>query len=189
VTLLQIKKIIKNSISPKYEMARDNVISFNETLANEYREVKRESKKRIKVPFGSDGYEMFVNEARNTNRRLYGNYDKKTKDGEKGLYDRLQDAKIYTLVYSKNYTNAQLKRHTINRFKEVIKETVESISNEIKKLDTKDIREGISEHDINFIITNKDLKEQSYTINTIVSGGDIQVMHYRTLKKLHKGIV
>jgi hypothetical protein len=41
-----------------------------------------------------------------------------------------------------------------------------------------------SEYDFNFVIN----EEKSFTINTIIAGGEIQCLHYRTLAKLHNKV-
>ena len=181
----EIKKIILESIKPKYEMVRDSHIFFNNLLVQEYRDVLKTQKNRKRVAYGAVGYDAFVEECRACNRALYGN----PKEKELGLYDRLQKAGLYKLVYTQKATDTQIKAHTIKLFKEIIKNTVDSIATQIKALKPKDVREGSSHHDINFIITEKTDIERSFTINTIIAEGDIQIKHYRTLRKLHKGVV
>ena len=75
-----------------------------------------------------------------------------------------------------------------NYYEQLLIQTSESLTNKIEGYKPTNIGLGSSEHDMNFILSFENNKDRSFTIDTIIAGGDIQTVHRRTLTTLHKGI-
>lgn len=193
MTKTEMKRIIKEDITPRYEASRDSVISFVTAKAEEYRALKEEMRntdQSIRVPMKFNDGEEYMGKEENPRWRelytsLYGYYDKEAKKQRQGtIYDGV--AKQYQEMM--HTTDKEIVKHYTAKYKAIIKELIEAICEEIKQHSPKSIEAGRSEHDINFLLTMKDGSKRSYTINTIIAGGYVQVIHNRTLRKLHKGV-
>lgn len=177
----QIIKLLNENLTPKYDLARDHAIFFLIGKANEYTAYKNTL----------DTEDQTINYKENPIWRsayigLYGYYDKKTKKQIQGtIYNGVPNNYQRFLHISEDLIIKELKR----MYRMILIKLCESIYQDIKKLKCKDIVLGYSEHDINFILT-LDGKKRSYTINTITAGGGyVQIIHNRTLKKLHTKVV
>ncbi len=181
LTKPQAKKFIREDLTPRYEIARDSAIKYVSMKAVEYRALRLElndteqSSKGVENPRWRELYS-----------ELFEIYNKETKRMESGLFYRDIPKKYQGLVGSSDKTITKL---LTEDYKKMITNVVEAVYSDIKEFNPKSIEAGRSEHDINFTLGSKDGKKQSYTINTIVAGGFIQVIHNRTLRKLHNGIV
>ena len=181
------KKIIMNILTPKYELARDSAIEWcikDRDIIINTREILAEL--RCKDKSNSIEYQELYS-------YLYGYYDKLNRKQVKGFISNLNKNNfklIMDRVYSKKkmITDREIVSFYKKEYNRILKDVTNSIYDEIKSLDPKNIELGLSKHDINFILTFADRK-RSYTINTIVAGGEIQCIHNRVLKNLHKGVV
>jgi len=179
---LEIRTIIKNDLTPRYEIARDSVVAYVTKEAHKLQALRKEFSSLSQMENGKEckrWRELYIG--------FYGYYDKEAKKQVDGtFYNGI--AKKYRGVIA-SYTDKAIIKHYTKEYKDLLKDLVEAIYTDIKGLKAKDIKIGQSEHDINFTLTFKDDKKRSYTINTIVAGGFIQVIHNRTLKTLHKGVI
>lgn len=177
----EAKRIIKDDLTPRYERARDSVIEYVTGKAVEYRALRMKMNDLERIADGREGKEW-----RKTYIALYGFYNKIEKRQEIGTFYSDIPKKYAGILAS---TDAKIKAHYTKEYKDLISNVTEAVYNDIKAFKPVAIEVGISNHDMHFILTSKGGKEQSYTINTIVAGGYIQVIHNRTLRKLHKGVV
>ena len=181
--LLEAKKTIKEILAPQYKRACKSAIEF----CIRERDIIVKKREYLKT-INSEGDEF-----KKIYRFLYGHYDKQTKKQVKGFIDNLPK-KNFKLIMDSIHTNKpmitdkQVKSFYTKEYKQMLKIAVEGLYNEIKGYKPTSIELGNSDHDINFILSIKGTKK-SFTINTIVAGGDIQCLHTRVLKKLHKSIV
>lgn len=177
--LNKIRNILEKDLRPKYEKSRDSVIVFVETKAKEYLKLLSKASGDIENIEGRKIYDF-----------IFESYNKETKKIEKGkFFDGLSKEHI-KLIEDSRYGEDFKKiapKITI-KYEKNLNNLLDGLVNEIKKYNPKNLELGLSEHDFNFILELDNCK-RSFTINTIIASGEIQCIHYRTLKKLHKGVV
>lgn len=177
VTILQIEKNLLDNLQPKWEEMRDSRIAYNLTLKTNYDDARKE-------------YRSLTNEVakKEQYKKIFGFFNKETKKQEGGIIHSWSK-KEYTLIHERKATDEEIRAFFTKEYAKSLKSTVDSITKQIAKYNPIAIEEGCSEHDFNFVLTMEDNTKKSYTINTILASGDVQVLHYRVLKKLHKSIV
>lgn len=183
MTKLQAKALIKENLTPKFENARNSAIHFcirdRDTIMNSRAKLKE-------LDSNSSEYKELYT-------FLHGYFDKETKKQVKGFILNLNKTNfklIMDRVYSSKptITDKEIQSFYKKEYNLILKNVVDGIYEDIKKVKPTNIELGLSEHDINLILTIAKEK-RSYTINTIVAGGEIQCLHNRVLKKLHNKIV
>ena len=172
LTKLQTKKLIKESLTLKYNKARDAKISYLIDL-----------KAKIKKAHSD------MREVRQSLHRGEINQDE-AKEQINSLRSIYSVASQKDLGTASDYSDTQIKERITKEFNESLSALIEKIYSEIKTLSPKAITLiEASDYDIELLLTLKD-GNRSYTINTIVAGGhNIQCLHYRTSYKLHKGVL
>jgi len=180
---LEAKRIIFASLEPKYQRACKSAIEF--CIKN--RDLIYDKRKRL-TELDRDSEEF-----KEIYKFLYGHFDKQSKKQVKGFIAKL-NSDDYDLITKnmfsgkKMVTDAFIESSYNKIYKEKLKCIVEDIYKEIKEYKPSSIEVGSSEHDFNFILTIKKEKK-SFTINTVLAGGDIQCLHLRVLRRLHNSIV
>lgn len=190
MTQVQAKKIIEDDLTPRYERARDSRIDYTIKLANQYHETKAALQALFKNPknkFGMSEQDKPVVKA--LSLKMNGKLTNAEKGIREGGLVHKMTSEEYKIIVDKELTDKQIKALFTVEFKEILKTLIEAICEDIKKFNPKEIETRHSEHDINFTLTNKEGKHQSYTINTIVDEEDIQAINNRTLRKLHNKII
>ena len=190
MTQEQAKKIIEDDLTPRYERARDSRIDYTIKLANQYHETKAALQALFKNPknkFGMSEQDKPVVMA--LSLKMNG----KLTDAEKGTREgglvQQMTSEEYKIIVDKELTDKQIKEFFTLEFKKILNTLIEAICEDIKKFNPKNIEARHSEYDVNFTITNKENKPQSYTIKTIVHEIHTEVIHYRTLNKLHHKVI
>ena len=177
--LSEIRNILEQDLRPKYEQSRDTVIFFVETKAKEYLELLSKASGDIKNIEGRKIYDF-----------IFDSYNEEIRRKEKGaFFDGLSKEHI-KLIEDSRYGEdfKKIAPKITNKYEKALNSLLDDLVNEIKKHNPKNLELGFSEHDFNFILELDNCK-RSFTINTIIASGDVQCVHYRTLRKLHKGVV
>jgi len=197
---LKIRKALEDDLRPKYEESRDSNIDFTLSLLKELQDKKfqlDETIKRIKKDkreFESNSKEE-ENEIQELRVSIYGEfigysnpYNPKYNNGYDNGFKQSLSKEHQTLLFDKRAKEKDIKEYYTKKFEKTINDTLDYLLTEIEKLNPISIKLGYSEYDFNFILDINN-KQRSFTINTIIAGGNIQCIHYRTLKRLHKGVV
>ena len=172
LTKPQTKKLIKESLTPKYNEGRDAKIAY---LVELKAKIKKAHSDIREVRQSLHKGEITQDEA------------KEQINSHRGIYSVASQKDLGT---ASDYSDTQIKERTTKAFNESLLALIEKIYSEIKTLSPKAITLiEVSDYDIELLLTLKD-GNRSYTINTIVAGGyNIQCLHYRTTYKLHKGVI
>ncbi len=194
--LNEIRKDLEKDLRPKYEKSRDSNIDYTISLLGELETLKNkfdEANKRIRE--SKSQFEMLSEaeqeELNNLRVAVYGEYvgysrlNPKYNNGYDNGFKQKLSKEHQVLLFDRRAKEKEIKDFYTKKFEKIINDTLDYLVSEIEKLNPLSIKRGFSEHDFNFIIN----KKRSFTIDTIIAGGAIQCIHYRTLKKLHKGIV
>lgn len=190
MTKVEAKKIIEDDLTPRYERARDSRIDYIIKLANEYHETKAALQALFKNPknkFGMSEQDKPVVKA--LSLKMNGKLIDPGKGIRGGGLVHKMTSEEYKIIVDQELTNKQIKAFFTAECKEILKTLVEAICEDIEKFNPKDIESGQSEHDINFTLTTKEDKRQSYTVNTTLAEEHSQVIENRTLRKLHHKII
>jgi len=168
MTKTEIIKILKDDLTPKFKIVRDNKINYLLKKSQKYRELKIELKNT------SQKIENFKENPkwRELYNKLYGYYDRKINKQIQGSFFNGLNQKHQKMILK---SNEEIKEYYEKEYTKSLNNLLNNIYEEIKKYNQKNIEIGNSEH--------------SYTINTIIASGNVQIIHNRTLRKLHKGIV
>ena len=172
LTKLQTKKLIKESLTPKYNEGRDAKITYLIELKAKIKKAHSDMREVRQSLYKGEINQDEANEQFNSLRSIYSVASQKD------------------LGTASDYNEAQIKERTTKAFNESLSALIEKIYSEIKTLSPKSITLiEASDYDIELLLTLKD-GNKSYTINTVVAGGyNVQCLHYRTMYKLHKGVI
>ncbi len=117
---------------------------------------------------------------------IHGHYDRETHGQIDGsLFDHVPK-KYHQLVVS---LDKDIIKSLKAEYKAALDATVRSVYDDTKGHHPTSVVRGYSEHDMNFTLGFKEGTFRSYTINTIVAAEPMRVVHNRTLKRLHNGLV
>lgn len=185
-----IKLIIDADLRPKYERSRDSIINsaLNKlNIVNEYKILKdellkkygTESSGRLVVRY--ENSKIYQEELLSLTKEYLGELTKKGRNG--GKVGQLE-GEFYTIIMDKKFNDDQIINFYTNKYEKILNDLEDGIVMKIEKLNPTSLRVKESEYDFNFVIN----EEKSFTINTILAGGEIQCLHCRTLVKLHSKI-
>lgn len=187
----EIKEIIDLDLRPKYEKSRDSFISYTITkmkINNEF----LNKKQTLIEQYGYQSENRWYVEHENSSKyqeelvKLASEYfGEMTENGRNGgLFGNVSN-EVYKIVKDKKFTEPQIVEYYTVKFEKQLNDLEDKICAKIASLKPNTVEIGRSEHDFNFIIDDK----RNFTINTIITGGDVQCIHNRTLIKLHNKVV
>lgn len=186
----EIKRILDLDLRPKYEKSRDSIIeiALNKlSIVNEFYILKQ----KLLEKYGTDLNGRLIVEYSNSKKYneelipLIKEYlGESTKKGKIGGKVNDLEGEFYTIIMDKKFNKDEIIQYYTNKYEKNLNELEDSIVARIENQKPTSLRMKDSEYDFNFVIN----EEKSFTINTIIAGGEIQCLHYRTLAKLHNKV-
>jgi len=170
---------ISEILKPYFDKARDRQVTYMKKELLAYKDLivklRAEPDEEAKKPIY---------------RSIFGYYDTELKKTVGAIAQKFKGKDSRIFDSAKNGTELDeeaLFKEYDSLYTKKLDDTVKSIWKSVEEYSPSNIElaEGIT-HDLGFHLTLPD-GVRTYTINTIIAGGDVQSVHLRTLTKLHKG--